>query len=167
MMVSVDADATDSCGDAALVTVIRFHRQNQPYGEFSNFARFPVVIEGKKWPTTEHYYQAQKFAGTPREEQIRHAPTAMKAARLGRDRSYPIRTGWEEIKLDVMRTALRAKFHQHESLRGLLLDTGDALLVEHSTNDHYWGDGGDGSGKNMLGRLLMELREAMRSQHVE
>ena len=40
----------------------------------------------------------------------------------------------------------------------LLLDTGDALIVEHTVNDRYWGDGGDGSGKNMLGRILMEIR---------
>ena len=57
-----------------------------------------------------------------------------------------------------MREALEAKFRQHADLAALLLSTGDALLVEHADND-YWGDGGDGSGKNMLERLLMSARE--------
>ena len=61
-----------------------------------------------------------------------------------------------------MREAVRAKFRQHPSLRTLLLSTADAYIVEHSRNDAYWGDGGDGSGKNMLGRILMEVREELR-----
>ena len=63
-----------------------------------------------------------------------------------------------------MRQALRAKFTQHPDLQKLLLDTGDAVLVEHTTNDNYWADGGDGSGKNRLGLLLMELREQLRNE---
>jgi ribA/ribD-fused uncharacterized protein len=68
------------------------------------------------------------------------------------------------VKDDIMREALRAKFTQHEDLRKILLETGDARLVEHTTNDRYWGDGGDGSGLNMLGKLLMELREELRNE---
>jgi N-glycosidase YbiA len=64
-----------------------------------------------------------------------------------------------------MRTAVMAKFAQHEDLRVLLLSTGDAKLVEHTDNDDYWGDGGDGSGKNMLGRILMQVRESLRQVH--
>lgn len=62
-----------------------------------------------------------------------------------------------------MREALIAKFEQHETLRTLLLSTGDAKLVEHTENDSYWGDGGDGSGRNMLGQLLMEVRQKLSS----
>ena len=60
-----------------------------------------------------------------------------------------------------MREALRAKFTQHPALRSLLLSTGDETIVEHTENDNYWGDGGDGSGRNRLGVLLMELREKL------
>jgi N-glycosidase YbiA len=49
-----------------------------------------------------------------------------------------------------MLEALRAKFTLHEELNAILLGTGDAVLVEHTANDSYWGDGGDGSGKNRL-----------------
>jgi len=56
-------------------------------------------------------------------------------------------------------SALQAKFPQHQQLRELLLGTGDAVLVEHTRNDSYWADGGDRRGKNMLGILLMRLRD--------
>ena len=58
-----------------------------------------------------------------------------------------------------MLTALRAKFSGHPQLTRLLLDTGTRRLVEHTTNDSYWGDGGNGSGQNRLGHLLMQVRD--------
>ena len=57
-----------------------------------------------------------------------------------------------------MREALWAKFSQHADLKALLLSTGNAELIEHTRNDRYWGDAGDGTGKNRLGELLMEVR---------
>jgi ribA/ribD-fused uncharacterized protein len=73
-----------------------------------------------------------------------------------------MRPDWLTERDDAMRRALRAKFTQHESLRALLVATGDARLVEHTAKDSYWGDGGDGSGRNRLGELLMELRDQLR-----
>jgi ribA/ribD-fused uncharacterized protein len=140
---------------------IQFYRVSDRYGEFSNFASFPIEIGGVAWPTTEHYFQGQKFAGTQHEEEIRREPSPMVAARMGRDRNRPLRSDWELVKNDIMRDALWAKFTQHAALRGLLLSTGDAEIVEHTTNDAYWGDAGDGTGKNMLGKMLMELRASL------
>ncbi len=139
---------------------IYFYRVEDEYGEFSNFAAFPIVVDGKSWPTSEHYFQAQKFIATDPAwfGAIRKANSPGISARMGRDRKHPLRRDWEAVKDDVMRRALAAKFEQHPELTTLLLATGDQLLVEHTTNDSYWGDGGDGSGKNMLGRLLVELR---------
>lgn len=137
---------------------ILFYRQNDPWGEFSNFSTHPFRLKGRVWPTSEHYFQAQKFAGTEHEETVRNAKTPSMAAKLGRSRSLPLRTDWEIVKEDVMRDALRAKFDQHPKLKALLLSTGDAELIEHTRNDRYWADGGDGTGKNRLGILLMELR---------
>lgn len=87
----------------------------------------------------------------------------MIAARMGRDRTKRLRRDWESVKVSVMTEALRAKFTQHAELRDILLGTADAKLVEHTTNDDYWGDGGDGSGRNMLGILLMRVREELRA----
>ena len=83
---------------------------------------------------------------------------------MGRSRKKPLRKDWESVKDQIMRKAVLAKFTQHDDLQEVLLSTGDAKLVEHTTNDSYWGDGGDGSGKNMLGRILMEVREQLRLQ---
>lgn len=141
---------------------IQFYRVTEAYGAFSNFSAHPVKLKGKTWPTTEHYFQAQKFADTPHEEEIRRIASPMVAARMGRSRSRPLRRDWEQVKDDVMREALRAKFTQHHELRALLLSTGDAPIVEHTQNDRYWADGGDGTGRNRLGELLMELREQLK-----
>jgi hypothetical protein len=142
---------------------IRFYRVDEPYGCFSNFSRHPIALDGLEWPTSEHYFQAQKFAGTSHAEAVRQAQTAMAAAQMGRERHRPLRPDWEQIKDDAMRTAVRAKFTQHEELKQILLGTGDEQLIEHTANDSYWADGGDGSGRNMLGRILMELRAELRS----
>lgn len=143
---------------------IRFYRLNEPYGEFSNFSPHPVEMDGRIWPTSEHYFQAQKFADTEHEEAIRQAKSPMIAARMGRSRERPLRPDWEAVKDDVMRRVLYAKFTQHQDLRSLLLYTRDAELIEHTKNDRYWGDGGDGTGKNRLGQLLMELRTRLRTE---
>lgn len=143
---------------------ILFYRSNEiPYGVLGNFDRHhPITIDGKVWPSTEHYFQAMKFVGTPHEEEVRNAARPMDAANMGRDRNRPLRKDWEEVKDDVMRTAVRAKFTQYPELTDLLLGTGNAELIEHTTNDSYWADGGDGSGKNMLGKILMEVRSELK-----
>jgi putative RNA 2'-phosphotransferase len=141
---------------------IEFYKVNDPYGELSNFAPFPIMIDGKRWPTTEHYFQAQKFPGTDREDAIRRATSPMIAARMGRSREYPLRHDWEQAKDQIMHQAVLAKFTQYAELRDLLLATGDAEIVEHTQNDSYWGDGGDGKGENKLGKILMQIREELR-----
>ena len=133
------------------------------WGFLSNFAAFPVAIDGRVWPTTEHYFQAQKFEDAARAERIRTTRSPAIAARLGRSRAVPIRADWEEVKDAVMLKALRHKFAQHPPLAQMLLATGRAMIVEHRARDRYWGDGGDGSGKNMLGRLLMQVRDEVRA----
>ena len=140
---------------------IKFYSVNDSYGEFSNFAPFPIKLKGKTWMTSEHYFQAQKFAGTPHEKKIRNASSPMKAAELGRTRKVKIRLDWDKIKDNVMYDVVKAKFSQHKDLRQLLIETGDAKLIEHTENDDYWGDGGNGKGKNRLGKILMKIRSEL------
>ena len=143
---------------------IKFYSTADEYGEFSNFAAYPVKLKKKTWPTTEHYFQAMKFKDKSDQEQIRKANSPMLAARMGRDRKRKLRRDWESFKIDVMREAVMAKFTQHGELRTLLLETNDAKIIEHTANDNYWGDGGDGKGKNMLGQILMEVRSKLRKE---
>jgi len=145
--------------------VINFYSTKDAYGCFSNFARYPFELDGKKWLTTEHYFQAQKFPDNrDYQERIRSEKSPMVAARMGRSRLHVLRRDWEEVKDELMKKAVLAKFSQHDELRKILLSTGDALLVEHTSKDSYWGDGGDGSGKNKLGQILMEVREIFAKQ---
>jgi ribA/ribD-fused uncharacterized protein len=140
--------------------IIRFYSTRGDYGCFSNFSRHPVKIGKTTYQTSEHYFQSQKYVGTPIETKIRDCKTPGEAARMGRDRKHPVplRQDWENVKDNVMREVVLAKFSQHADLREILLSTGDAELVEDTTTDYYWGCGTDGSGKNMLGKILMETR---------
>lgn len=143
-------------------TIINFYSANEnPYGVFSNFALYPIKLKQKVWPTSEHFFQAQKFKNTSHKDKIRKAISPMMAAKLGRDRKIKIQKNWDNIKDNIMYEAIKAKFSQHPELKQILLETGNAIIIEHTENDHYWGDGGDGSGKNKLGKLLMKLREEL------
>lgn len=138
-----------------------FYSLNDEFGEFSNFFPAPIELDGKTWPTTEHYFQAQKILNEALQEKVRTLDSPGAAAKEGRKRSNPLREDWERVKDDVMLKALRAKFTQHKDLRAVLLSTGERKLVEHTTNDSYWADGGDGSGRNVLGQLLVRLRSEL------
>ncbi len=140
---------------------IHFYNRGEPFYEFTNFytgAKF--ILDDNEWPTTEHYFQAQKFVGTPYVYKIRNALGPRDAFDLSRNPSISRwrRSDWEDVKMDVMRKALFAKFTSHTFLKNKLLETGKRELVERSPRDSFWGDGGDGTGHNHLGILLMDLR---------
>ena len=96
---------------------IRFYAVGDEYGCFSNFSPHPITLRGQTWPTSEHYFQAQKFAGTPDEDEVRQAKSPMIAARMGRSRKRPLRRDWESVKDSIMHEAVLAKFTQHDDLR--------------------------------------------------
>ena len=141
---------------------IYFYRANESYGYLSNFSSHSVVIDDQLWATTEHYFQAQKFNDIEYKKQIQRALTPGESKKLGSTRRYKIRDDWENVKEDIMYKALHAKFTQHQNLKQKLLQTGDKELIEHTVNDKYWADGGNGNGKNRLGILLMRLREELK-----
>lgn len=147
-------------------TTLRFYSNNELFGEFSNFSRHGIEMDGVWWPTTEHYFQAQKFEDAEYREKIRTAPDPKRAADLGRSRSVPLRADWERVKDDVMAQAVLKKFQTHEALRELLLSTGNKTLVENAPGDYYWGCGKDGSGLNKLGQILEGVREQLRQASV-
>lgn len=115
-------------------------------------------------------FLAQKFPSEPEiQQKIRNFENPGQAKSFGRKHSG-LRSDWEEVKDDVMRDALKAKFTQHQNLKELLLSTGNAELVEASPTDSYWGNATrkDGSkGLNKLGLLLMEIRETLANEHEE
>ncbi|GAA1535717.1 NADAR family protein [Dactylosporangium maewongense] len=163
---SVDACDTVQIPDPrseAQMTIYFYGADEVPYGCFSNFSGHGFDLDGHWRTTSEHYFQAQKFPGTRHAELIRRTATPLRAAELGRDRYRPLRRDWERVKNDVMRRAVTAKFTAHADIRAILLDTGDEEIVEDTSTDHYWGRGRSGTGKNMLGRILMRTRTQLRA----
>jgi ribA/ribD-fused uncharacterized protein len=141
---------------------ILFYSTRGKYGGFSNFSKHGVLLDGLWWKTTEHYFQAQKFEDAEYREKIRLAPDPKTAANLGRSRKVKLRDDWEAVKDDVMRKAVSKKFEAHDELRDLLLSTDNEEIIEDAPGDYYWGWGKEKSGKNMLGKILMEVRESLR-----
>ena len=100
------------------------------------------------------------------QEKIRQIASPMDAVLEGRNRQNPLRADWEEVKDKVILQALRMKFSQNPDIAKELMATGDAILIEHTRNDDYWADGGDGSGKNKLGLLLIQVREELKNANL-
>lgn len=141
------------------MTIYFYANREIPYGCFSNFSAHGFMLASFWWPTSEHYFQAQKFVGTSHADQIRTVNTPKEAARLGRQRTRPLRSDWEHVKDNVMRNAVLCKFETHADIRDILIATGEHDLVENAPGDYYWGCGQDGTGQNRLGKILMEVRE--------
>ena len=143
---------------------IWFYSKSADSSWLSNFSEHPIVLEGIRWPSVEHYYQAQKYAGTEAAERIRRAASAQQARKAGQDRSLSPRPDWDTHKEEVMGRAVRAKFEQHRQLRELLLATGDEELIHQSGSDLFWGRSPEGVGENRLGLILMAVRQALRGR---
>jgi len=142
---------------------IWFYSKSPDHAWLSNFSDHGFTIEGVRWPSVEHFYQASKYAGTDVAERVRKAESALKARKIGQDRSLEPRADWSEVKADLMRLAIRAKFEQNRRLRESLLATGDEELIHESGSDPFWGRSRDGIGENRLGEILMSVREELRS----
>ena len=143
---------------------ILFYSEDEPYYEFTNFAYYPIIIDRRYYTTPEHYFQSQKFVGTPYEGHIAMLPKPRDAFDFSclPEVSRWIRKDWQQVKEDVMYKGLFHKFTQYKQLMELLLGTGDRRLVEDSPHDSYWGIGRDHRGQNRLGELLMRLRDDLR-----
>lgn len=142
---------------------ILFYSHKKDHGYMSNFYNSPIRINGLIYPTTEHYFQACKMTTQLDHETIRNSNSPYTAANLGR--KLPMKSDWFLTRDGVMLEALIYKFHQHINLFHLLINTGTSNLIEHTKNDTYWADGGDGTGHNMLGKLLMQVRSECQFIH--
>jgi ribA/ribD-fused uncharacterized protein len=163
---------------------IKFYEKRDPFYEFTNFWKHewddvPLVINGVEWPTTEHYYQSQKFAAIPQlVEMCRQFDEPRGAFDMSHDPIYTryVRDDWHRgnppVKDQVMYNALLHKFTKNQRLKDLLLSTGQSVLIEHTGNDNYWGDDGVANWKpgdkgNKLGQLLSRIRDEIRSGNLE
>lgn len=125
----------------------------------SNFYPSEVCYDGEQYRTVEHAYQAAKAIKSDDRLRVRDASSPAQAKRLGR--TILLRKHWEEVKVHVMLQLLRQKFSA-PVLKGALLDTGNAQLIEgNNWSDTFWGVC-NGVGTNVLGTLLMRVRDEIR-----
>jgi ribA/ribD-fused uncharacterized protein len=142
---------------------ICFFSQSETHREFSNFAPFWIDLDDARWPSVEHYYQAQKFADDELRRKIRQATKPIIAKSLADKHRAAIRPDWDAVKDEVMYRAVRRKFELHPELRELLLATGQEDIAETAPNDDYWGIGREGTGQNRLGKIITRIRAELRT----
>ena len=135
----------------------------------SNFAAFPVVFDGVEYPTAEHAYVAAKTLDPQIRAWVRQIDTPGNAKYRGK--SIALRPDWEDVRDDVMLSILRSKFTRNPQARDQLIATGDAEIIEgNAWHDNYCGRcrckacAGVVDAHNVLGRLLMMVRDELRRQ---
>jgi len=129
------------------------------FGFLSNFHEASIWIDGDRYPSVEHAYQAAKAVDPVSRKMIREAARPGDAKKLGKCVQLPV--DWDTKKVDLMRRFVREKF-KNPLLRAMLVATEDATLIEGNTwNDTFWGVC-RGRGQNWLGKILMEVREECR-----
>ncbi|MBF0233709.1 MAG: NADAR family protein [Desulfamplus sp.] len=141
---------------------ILFYHPNENYGFLSNFAPSGFKMKKTFYPTVEHYYQSQKIFDTDIRQQILAAHSPKIAKITARKNSSKIRSDWNQVKTKIMFKGVFKKFKTHPKLLEKLLKTDHEILIENSLNDYFWGIGKDKTGLNMLGKILMAVRDILR-----
>jgi ribA/ribD-fused uncharacterized protein len=126
------------------------------YFFLSNFYNCDIVYEGISYKSAEAAFQAQKCIDDNKKLEF-SALSAGQAKKLGKE--IELRKDWNDIRVDIMKSVVRTKFDQHPELQEQLVATGDRCLIEVNVwHDKFWGVS-SGKGRNMLGRILMDLRK--------
>lgn len=148
--------------------VARIFKVDMQWGEFSNFGRVPVTVDGVTFNTTERLYQVMKY----KDPEVRKAvflATNPKMTAKHYEKLGLWREDWPEMIVDAMKYCLMQKYTQSEVFRSLLESSKGLYIIEDQTSfpkktPDTWGvklsaDGKSYVGPNLLGRLLMELRD--------
>lgn len=136
---------------------INFYTPN--FFVFNNFSAHAIEYQGEFYPTSEHAYQAAKCIDPNGRKAIRDARSPLQAKTLSNENYKSARDpDWDQKKVAVLEEILRVKLAQHPEAQEALRASGHEDIVEDSPTDYFWGEGADGSGLNMLGKLWMKLR---------
>src|SRR5208282_1023914 len=141
---------------------IKFYKIKDPHGYMGNFWKARFFVYGRWWNNVEAAFQAQKTSIEAEVLAIQNALKPMDARNLGQ--KCALRENWEQIKDIVMYDCVLAKFVQHKDLRDQLVATGDEELIEDSPVDWTLGCGKDGTGRNLLGQILVRVRRELRGE---
>jgi ribA/ribD-fused uncharacterized protein len=130
----------------------------------ASWSKYGFELDDASWPSVEHYYQGMKFEAGDLREAIRQADHPKKAQALAAANKKHIRKDWQGVREVMMTRAVYIKCRSHESVRDLLLATGNQKIVENSQYDYFWGCGRDGRGHNTYGKVLMAVRDKLRDE---
>ena len=156
---------------------VLFHGADESKGEFRNFSNLSlhkITIDGKDYPSVEHYYQAKKAEKFDESEveKIMKAKTTKAVKAIGKKIKNFNQEEWDKVKYGIMQEGIKSKFVQYPELRKQLQETGDRKIGYADARNIFWGIGSSESvekskhpekwrGKNMIGHILMELREEL------
>jgi len=170
LMSSPDSRHADQTRTYNRASSVVFLKTDAPFGGLSNMAGgYPLRVNGIRILTSEALYQACRF---PHRPEVQTLIIGQKSPMTAKMKSKPYRhdsrPDWDQVRVKIMRWCLRVKLAQNwRVFSELLLATGERPIVEESRKDDFWGakatDDGTLVGMNVLGRLLMELREAVKA----
>lgn len=148
---------------------VAFCKADQEWGILGNFGRTPLVVDEVKFYAAESMFQVMKFTDpTARKDIYSYEGQKLKMRAKHWEKEVGVRPDWGEILVDALKFCLMTKWEQSEAFRSELARTADRFIVEVQNNsrkaaDTYSAkltpDGGTWSGPNLMGRLLMELRD--------
>lgn len=138
------------------MNTIKFYEGS--YYMLSNFSAHEVEYDGVLYKTSEHAYQVAKFKDPETRSKIKHATSAFLARAYGQAQDGRIENF---DKVAVMKDIMRTKMQQHADVREALHATGNAIIEKNHPKDYFWGTGADGSGKNVMGKIWMEIRDEL------
>ena len=159
------------------VEAVFFHKPEEPYGFLSNWYSADIIVDGKRFSSTEQYIMYRKcmiLGDEAAAKQVMTTDDPGQQQAIGRNARNYHNTVWDGVCQVVAMRGLLAKFSQHDDLRQKLLETGNAYLVECARSDRRWACGiglyddnrrdiDRWKGKNILGFALMEVRKSMRN----
>ncbi len=142
-----------------------FCKVDGEWGILGNFGRTPLVVDGVTLKNSEQLFQLMKFKDEAPVKEVYQAPNPKYPAKKWETTHR--RSDWGEMIVDVMKFCLTLKYQQSEAFRSTLLRTKGLFIVEDQTTfpkktADTWGAklvGDEYVGPNLLGRLLMELRD--------
>lgn len=134
---------------------------SSPYDALNNWSAHVVEAWGRKFFTLEHAYHFRKFNDSHSEiaEKIANANSPWAAMKLARKYADKIRPDWENVKVGIMKELVCLKHEQNEDVQDVLLRTGSRAIVENSPWDDFWGCGAEGTGRNVMGKIWMKVRD--------
>ena len=124
----------------------------------------PFILDGKEWPTTEHYYQAMLFDNDALQDKIRSQPHAKAAIASTKWHFFQKKKDWKKLRQVLMTRAIYTKCKTHPAVAKCLLETGNKKLVENSAYDYFWGCGRDRRAENTYGKVMMNVREKLKQE---